>query len=76
MARFVVDLGDIEMTEKQEAALAGAIQKVALAHVAEVGAEKPFLSYFPREWYGYILRHQLDGLLDAHKELGRAYFGK
>ena len=75
MARFVVDLGDIEMNKDQEMALSGAIQKVAMAHLAQIAVEKPFVSHFPREWYGYILRREIGGLIDAEKTLAKSFFG-
>lgn len=69
MPRFVIDLGDIEMSPEAQAGLNGDLQKVALSHVAGLKFEKPFAVRFPWEWLGLILRRDFDGLLRAEKEI-------
>jgi hypothetical protein len=69
MARFVVDLGEIEMTSEAEAQLADEIQKVALGYVAKADTRGPVAIQFPREWYGIYLRRTFDELQGVEKQL-------
>jgi hypothetical protein len=71
MARFVVDLGGIEMSEKAEAQLADDIQRAVLSQIAKADIKIPVAIKFPREWYGIILRPDFDGLPGLEKEIGR-----
>ncbi|MBI1218342.1 MAG: hypothetical protein GC186_07320 [Rhodobacteraceae bacterium] len=75
MARFVVDLGDIEMTKEEEAGVARAIQKAALSQLAELRLPGPFFSHFPPGWLGFILRKDLAGILEAEKQIGQVAYG-
>jgi hypothetical protein len=68
MPRFVVDLGDVQMDRDSQEALNAAIQKTALSFLADVRVDKPFVTRFPREWLGIIIRPDIDGL---NKDLGR-----
>ncbi|MFC3613666.1 hypothetical protein ACFORG_07820 [Lutimaribacter marinistellae] len=70
MARYVVDTGDLKMDRDSELQLQGEIQKLVLGHIARTGFEKPWVTKFPREWYGIILHPDLDPLLDREKEWG------
>lgn len=69
MTRFVVDLGDIQMTSEAEAQLADDIQKAALGYIARADIREPVAIKFPREWYGIILRPDFDGLKGAEEAL-------
>lgn len=70
MTRFVVDLGDIALTKDAQAAISADMQKVALAHIAGLNVPKPIAIHFPRDWWGFILRQDFEGLLKGEKELG------
>ncbi|MCV2887747.1 hypothetical protein [Ruegeria aquimaris] len=70
MARFVVDTGDLEMDRNSELELQADIQKMVLGHIARTGFEKPWVTKFPREWYGIILHPELGPLLEREKQLG------
>jgi len=80
MPRFVIDLGDIEMNEDDQRALSGALQKVALGHLAGLRWEKPVAIRFPWEWLGLIARRNFDEVLLVEKQiaehLGGAAIGR
>ena len=69
MARFVIDLGDIEMSKKAQYALNQDLQKTALGHVAQIDIKQPFALRFP-EWLGLILRRDFDTLVKAENLVG------
>ncbi len=71
MTRFVVDLGDIELSKDAQAAISADMQKVALAHISGMSAEKPYVIRFPRDWWGFILRQDFEAMLEGEKALGR-----
>ena len=71
MTRFVVDLGDIALSKEAQAAISADMQKVALSHIANLHAEKPYAIRFPRDWWGFILRQDFEGLLEGQKALER-----
>ena len=70
MARFVIDLGDIDMDRESQEDLANEIQKVVLARVAEIRIEKPFAIKFPIPLPGIILGPDFDVVLRTEKLLG------
>lgn len=70
MPRFVVDLGDVEMSAEAQSALNRDIQKVALGHLAELKMERPIAVKFPHDWVGLIARLDFDRLAAVEKELG------
>jgi hypothetical protein len=69
MARFVVDLGHIELSREAQHDLADEIQKVVLARVAETRIEKPFAIKFPIPFPGIILGPEFDRVLELEKIL-------
>ena len=69
MPRFVIDLGDIEMSKEAQDALSGDLQKVALSHIAGLRYEKPFAIRFPIDWPGFLLRRNFDSIHTAEQEL-------
>jgi hypothetical protein len=69
MPRFVIDLGDIEMSKADELALSGDLQKTALSYVAGIRFQEPFVVQFPWEWLGFILRRDIDALRVGEKEI-------
>lgn len=71
MPRFVIDLGDIELSKEATASLSEDLQKVALGYVAGLRFDQPFAVRFPPEWLGLILRRDFDVLMRTEKELGR-----
>lgn len=71
MPRFVIDLGDIDMSKEAQDKLNHDLQKVALGHIAGLRFEKPFVIRFPPEWLGFILRRDFDSLFGAEKALDR-----
>ncbi len=64
MTRFVVDLGDIDLSRDVQAMISEDIQKTVLSHVARLQLEKPFVTKFPREWWGLIMHDHFDGLFE------------
>ncbi len=76
MARFVIDLGDVDMSKKAQAELNEKLQSTALAHVAGLRFEKPIAVRFPGPIiWGIILRPDFDGLRGAEKQLEEALGG-
>lgn len=75
MARFVIDTGEISMSKEDTMALQADIQGMVLGHVAKLGYDKPWVTKFPREWYGIILHPELGGLQELEKELGNRLGG-
>ena len=71
MPRFVVDLGDIDMSSAAQQELSASIQKTVLTHVSDLKYEKPFGTYFPRHWYGIILHPDLNRLPELEVDLGK-----
>lgn len=70
MTRFVVDTGALDIDKTSQLQLQEEIQKVVLGHVARTGFEKPWVTKFPREWYGIILHPDLEPLLEREKLIG------
>ena len=50
--RFVVDLGQVEMSNQAVEKVEAAIQKAALGAIAEVDFRGDLVARFPREWLG------------------------
>ena len=73
MTRFVVDLGDIALSPETQAAINSDIQKVALAHVARMPNAGPSAIFFPKDWWGFILRQDFEALFDGEKQLQRGF---
>lgn len=73
MTRFVVDLGDIALSKETQAAISGDMQKLVLGHLAGMRYDQPFVTKFPRDWWGLVARHDFDMLFDAEKQLNRAF---
>ncbi len=75
MTRFVIDTGDLDMDRESELELQSQLQRVVLGHIAETGFEKPWVTKFPRDWYGAILNPEIDPIFDREGQIGRALFG-
>ena len=73
MTRFVVDLGDIALSPETQAAINADIQKVALAHIAKAPVAGPSAIFFPKDWWGFILRQDFEGLFEGEKQLQRGF---
>lgn len=71
MPRFVIDLGDLDMSKADQDALAGDLQKLALGRVADLRFEKPIGIYFPRDWWGLILDPNWDGIFGRAEAIGK-----
>lgn len=73
MARFVIDLGNIELSRDDEQEARRIAAKVALGKVAAAGAgkivEQPLALRFPREWLGLILRERFEDVLQVEKQV-------
>jgi hypothetical protein len=79
MARFVVDLGNMRLSDAQRNAIAGAIQQAVLMqlapHTAATGAAAPAAAgsgnygLFPIKWLGLIYRPQLGQLGQAENDI-------
>ncbi len=64
MTRFVVDLGDIELSRDLQAAISEDLQKTALGHMAKLRIDQPFITKFPKDWWGLVMHRQFDGLFE------------
>lgn len=73
MTRFVVDLGDIALPKDTQVALNADIQKLVLGHLAGMRFDQPFVTKFPRDWWGLIARPDFDRLFEGEKQLNRAF---
>jgi hypothetical protein len=69
MPRFVIDLGDIDMSPEMEMDLNRDLQRTALGYVAGLKFDKPFAVRFPIEWLGIILRRDFDHLFKAERNV-------
>ena len=50
--RFVVDLGQVDLNERQQQAVEVAVQKAALGALADLDFRGDIFARFPREWLG------------------------
>lgn len=71
MTRFVVDLGDLEISKATEAQISQNIQKTVLASLADLKLDNPFVIGFPYPWPGFIWRRDFDQFKVAEKELSK-----
>jgi hypothetical protein len=79
MSRFVIDLGNMRLTEAQKDAIAGAIQQAVLAqlasHPAAAGAattaSAPSSNYglIPIKWRGQVWRPSIPELQQAENQI-------
>lgn len=74
MTRFVVDLGDIDLSEEMRMSISLDLQKTALSHVAKLKFDEPIALKFPKEWLGLIAHRNLDALLDGEAVLQKNLF--
>jgi hypothetical protein len=80
MSRFVVDLGNLRLTDAQKDAIAGAIQQAVLAqlasHPAGTGAAAASAALsgnyglIPIHWRGVVYRPTIPELDQAEKQIG------
>ena len=49
------------------------MHKLVLGHLAGIRYDRPFVTKFPRDWWGLVARHDFDMLFDAEKQLNRAF---
>ena len=76
MARFVIDLGGIDMSQDDQEALNAELQKVALSHVAELRLDKPLAIKFPRPFpWGIIIGPDFDDVLRNEELITGAFKG-
>ncbi len=73
MARFVVDLGDIDMDRESQEELADDIQKAVLSRIAHMRIDKPFVIKFPIPFPGIILGPEFERVLESEKLLGETF---
>lgn len=71
-ARFVIDLGDIDMDRESQQELADDLQKVVLSRLAELRLERPIAIKFPIPFPGIILGPEFDSVLKLEKQIGEA----
>ena len=69
MPRFVIDLGDIEMSPEDVQALNGHLQKTALSHLTGLKFERPIAIHFPWEWLGIVMRRDFEHIFKAQEEI-------
>ena len=69
MPRFVIDLGDIDMSPEDVQALNGDLQKTALGYLSGLKFERPVAIRFPWEWQGIVLRRDVDDVFKAEEEI-------
>ncbi len=75
MARFVIDTGEVDMSKEDVMSLQVELQQVTLSHVAKLGIDKPWVTKFPREWLGIVLRGGLDEVFGIEQEIGKQLAG-
>lgn len=73
--RFVVDLGDVQLSDAVARRIGDGIQRVVLAELADQREDrgKAYGIRFPVDWIGLIIRERLAGLDELEgieKELG------
>lgn len=73
MPRFVIDTGEVDMSKEDVMLLQSELQSVTLGHVAKLGYEKPWVTKFPRHWYGIILHPDLQGLPGLEENIGKQF---
>ncbi|WP_089993307.1 hypothetical protein [Cognatiyoonia koreensis] len=71
MPRFVIDTGDIDMSKEDVMLLQSDLQSTTLGHIAKLGYEKPWVTKFPRHWYGIILHPDLQGIPGLEEDIGK-----
>lgn len=66
MARFIVDLGNIELTAAKHAEIAAAVQQAVLGHLANIDntIESNYV-LFPTKIRGIIFRPEISQLVEA-----------
>ena len=69
MPRFVIDLGDIDMSSEDVQLLNRDLQKTALSHLSGLKFERPIALHFPWEWLGIVLRRDFDHISKAQEEI-------
>ena len=69
MPRFVIDLGDVELSSDASQRLGNELQKVALSHISGMGSLDALAIRFPREWVGLIARKDFESLKAVDKEI-------
>lgn len=73
MPRFVIDLGDIDMSDEAVERLNGELQKTALNHVAELKLDQPLAFKFPTPFpWGIIIAPDFDHVLKTETLLTEA----
>ncbi len=60
MTRFVIDLGELELDADKRSEINEELQGTALEHLVKAQVSKPFAFRYPREWWGFILRDDID----------------
>lgn len=50
--RFIVDLGNVELSEKAIQRVEASVQKAALGELADIDYRGDLVARFPREWLG------------------------
>jgi len=70
LARFVIDLGDMEISDAAAEELNAELQQVALKHVAGMRPKQPLAFKFPDVFpLGIIIRPDLDLVREAEATL-------
>ncbi len=73
MTRFVIDLGDIEMSDRDQEKLNSDLQQVALSYVSGLRIDKPLAVKFPYPFpWGIIIGPDFARVLEVEKVLGKA----
>lgn len=75
MTRFVIDIGDIEISKEDHLEIQSELQAVTLRHISKAGFDKPFVVKFPRDWYGAILNPDLDRIEGLERDIGSLFKG-
>ncbi|MCC3246808.1 hypothetical protein LG047_16040 [Methylocystis sp. WRRC1] len=71
MTRFVVDLGNLKLSDEQKQSIEASIQDVVMSHLGEIGDRPRRPTYFPPEWLGLIIRERFEELGDSVAEIGK-----
>ncbi|MEF3366403.1 hypothetical protein V3H18_07635 [Methylocystis sp. 9N] len=70
MTRFVVDLGDLKISDELKGSIAADIQGAVLTRLGAQPSLGKRVVYLPREWMGFVLREKFEDLAAPIEKIG------
>lgn len=70
MTRFVVDLGDLKISDELKGSIAADIQSAVLTRLGAQPSVAKRAIYLPREWMGLVLREKFEDLAAPVEKIG------